>query len=213
MRPVAYFYKSKRKNVNSAKMVYRVLSVVDSLKKELSLGFVQLEVSGKNWSYELKVSKRYAYSEDLAGKLALANDLKASDYLQLHSDYGKTMASFANAFIEEEGLQYQIQLIANPGLKIFADSAYSLGDGAAIAAITGINTVSDFKLMDAALGGSNPQLVYQTILPVTNENEIELVHTALFAVLRWREENNLMALQTGAQRDSIGGAVWIGQEW
>jgi len=31
-------------------------------------------------------------------------------------------------------------------------------------------------------------------------------------VLRWREENNVMSSVTGAERDSIGGAVWIGQE-
>jgi len=35
---------------------------------------------------------------------------------------------------------------------------------------------------------------------------------ALIGVLRWREEKNVLASVTGARRDSIGGAVWIGQE-
>jgi len=35
---------------------------------------------------------------------------------------------------------------------------------------------------------------------------------ALLGVLRWREENTVMASVTGASRNSIGGAVWIGQE-
>jgi len=35
---------------------------------------------------------------------------------------------------------------------------------------------------------------------------------ALLGVLRWREENTVLSSVTGAVRDSIGGAVWIGQE-
>ena len=40
----------------------------------------------------------------------------------------------------------------------------------------------------------------------------EALVMALIGVLRWREENNVYASVTGASRDSIGGAVWIGQE-
>lgn len=40
----------------------------------------------------------------------------------------------------------------------------------------------------------------------------EALVMALIGVLRWREENNVLASVTGASRDSIGGAVWIGQE-
>ena len=40
----------------------------------------------------------------------------------------------------------------------------------------------------------------------------EALIMALLGVLRWREENTVMASVTGASRSSIGGAVWIGQE-
>ena len=40
----------------------------------------------------------------------------------------------------------------------------------------------------------------------------EALIMALLGVLRWREENTVLASVTGALRSSIGGAVWIGQE-
>ena len=35
---------------------------------------------------------------------------------------------------------------------------------------------------------------------------------ALIGVLRWREEENVMSSVTGAARNSVGGALWMGQE-
>lgn len=40
----------------------------------------------------------------------------------------------------------------------------------------------------------------------------EALIMGLIAVLRWRQEYNVLSSVTGAERESIGGAVWIGQE-
>ncbi|GAB4092702.1 anhydro-N-acetylmuramic acid kinase [Flaviaesturariibacter terrae] len=40
----------------------------------------------------------------------------------------------------------------------------------------------------------------------------EALVMALLGVLRWREENTSLASVTGARKDSIGGAIWLGQE-
>jgi anhydro-N-acetylmuramic acid kinase len=50
---------------------------------------------------------------------------------------------------------------------------------------------------------------------VPDENLIkykEALIMGLIGVLRWRQEYNVLSSVTGAERDSIGGAVWIGQE-
>lgn len=37
----------------------------------------------------------------------------------------------------------------------------------------------------------------------------EAIAMALIGVLRWREENNVLSSVTGAQQDSVGGALWV----
>jgi anhydro-N-acetylmuramic acid kinase len=43
-------------------------------------------------------------------------------------------------------------------------------------------------------------------------NYKEALIMALIGVLRWRQEYNILSSVTGAARDSIGGALWTGQE-
>ncbi len=43
-------------------------------------------------------------------------------------------------------------------------------------------------------------------------NYKEAIVMALIGVLRWREEYNVLSSVTGAERDSVGGAFWMGQE-
>ncbi len=40
----------------------------------------------------------------------------------------------------------------------------------------------------------------------------EALIMALIGVLRWREKTNVLASVTGATHDSVGGAMWMGQE-
>jgi anhydro-N-acetylmuramic acid kinase len=57
------------------------------------------------------------------------------------------------------------------------------------------------------------QLRIEVVLP--DEKLIqykEAMIMAFMGVLRWRQEYNVLSSVTGASRDSIGGALWIGQE-
>lgn len=81
-----------------------------------------------------------------------------------------------------------------------------------------------FKLLITGGGAFNnflierikENLTYLNIEVIIPGNNIvqykEALIMALLGVLRWREENTVIASVTGASRSSIGGAVWIGQE-
>ena len=57
------------------------------------------------------------------------------------------------------------------------------------------------------------ELQIEVVIPDANlVNFKEALIMAFIGVLRWRQENNVLSSVTGAARDSIGGALWTGQE-
>jgi len=91
------------------------------------------------------------------------------------------------------------------------------------------NLLTDFKFPHAGLrllatgGGAHNIFLIERLKKILQSLQIELIIPearlidykealviALIGVLRWREENNVLASVTGAKRSSIGGAVWMG---
>ena len=129
----------------------------------LDVAFVELDDSGGVWNYVVKAAKCVEYSGDWLKWLQQAKTLGAYAYLQLHSAFGKYIGEQVNLFIHENQLHHQVQLIASHGHTVFHAPGQGftaqLGDGAAIAATTGINVVSDLRAMDVALGGQGAPIV------------------------------------------------------
>jgi anhydro-N-acetylmuramic acid kinase len=129
----------------------------------LDIAFVEFHEQAGTWSYEVKATECYAYSPEWVERLKMATTLNALDYQLLHTAYGHYTGQLVNAFIEEYSLDYQVQLIASHGHTTFhvpgQHMTAQLGDGAAIAAATGINVVSDLRAMDVALGGNGAPIV------------------------------------------------------
>lgn len=129
----------------------------------LDIAYTELEETGGKWSYEIKAASCVEYSDDWMNKLKTAIKLSAYDYLLLHCEYGKFIAEKVNDFIEKNALHHKVQLIASHGHTVFHAPKYGmtaqLGEGATIAALTGINVVSDLRIMDVALGGEGAPIV------------------------------------------------------
>jgi anhydro-N-acetylmuramic acid kinase len=128
----------------------------------LDIAFVELLHQSGNWSFEIIVADCYAYSAEWKEKLQNATALNALDYQLLHAAYGHYIGKEVNRFIEENNLHYKASLVASHGHTTFhlpPRMTAQLGDGAAIAAETGLPVVSDLRALDVAFGGQGAPIV------------------------------------------------------
>ena len=113
------------------------------------------------WKYRIVKAESTGYPEDLCRALASAQNMTALEYARLHSDYGLFLGEQVKAFIARHGLK--VDLIASHGQTVFHQPSVrftgQIGSGAGIAAVTGIDTVCDFRTTDVALGGQGAPLV------------------------------------------------------
>ncbi|MDQ6815674.1 MAG: anhydro-N-acetylmuramic acid kinase, partial [Bacteroidota bacterium] len=138
-------------------MLYRVIGVMSGSSLDgLDIVFVEFEETARKWSYEIKAATCEPYSAHWYQQLRDATSISTSDYFSLHSSYGHYIGEQVNAFITEFNLHHQVQLISSHGHTTFHAPAKGisaqLGNGAAIAAITEINVVTDLRAMDVAFG-------------------------------------------------------------
>jgi anhydro-N-acetylmuramic acid kinase len=145
-------------------MIYRVMGLMSGSSLDgLDIAFVEFHENSGTWQYEIKAAECYPYTEEWVKKLKGAISLNALDYQLLHTEYGHYIGEQVNQFINAHQLQYKVQLIASHGHTTFhvpsKKMTGQLGDGAAIAAVTGINVVSDLRAMDMALGGQGAPIV------------------------------------------------------
>jgi anhydro-N-acetylmuramic acid kinase len=145
-------------------MVYRAIGLMSGSSLDgLDIAFVEFQEQAGKWSYEIKASACYPYSNLWSSRLESVGWIEAEKYMILHAEYGQYIGEQVNKFINENGLQYQVGLIAShghtafhiPSLKMTAQ----LGDGAAIAAITQLPVVSDLRALDIAFGGQGAPIV------------------------------------------------------
>jgi anhydro-N-acetylmuramic acid kinase len=145
-------------------MVYRIIGLMSGSSLDgLDIVFAELEENRGEWKYDIKAADCYAYDDAWKEKLRNAKNLTAHDYFLLHAAYGKYLAEQVNAFIEENNLHHQVQLIVSHGHTVFHEPSSGFttqaGCGATLAALTGINVVSDLRSIDVALGGQGAPIV------------------------------------------------------
>jgi anhydro-N-acetylmuramic acid kinase len=145
-------------------MYYNVIGLMSGSSLDgLDIAFVHFEETAGKWTFEIQESGCIPYSTEWKKQLSNPGELSAKDYLLLHTQYGHYLGTCVNEFLEEKNLAYRVQLIASHGHTAFhfpsERMTAQLGDGAAIAAVTGIRTITDFRSVDIALGGQGAPIV------------------------------------------------------
>jgi anhydro-N-acetylmuramic acid kinase len=145
-------------------MVYNAIGLMSGSSLDgLDIVYAQLEEIRGKWTFDIKHASCIPYSGEWCGRLQHTSTLPVSEFLKLHTAYGRYLGNSVNKFIEHHDLQHKVHFIASHGHTIFhepqAHTTIQIGDGATIAAITGLPVISDLRSLDVALGGQGAPIV------------------------------------------------------
>ena len=145
-------------------MVYKVIGLMSGSSLDgLDIVLAEITEDRGSWSFEIMAADCYPYDGVWKDRLQGATSLNAMDYALLHTDYGHYLGQQVVRFIENNNLHYKAGFIASHGHTTFhlpgRRMTAQLGDGAAIAAETGMTVISDLRALDVAFGGQGAPIV------------------------------------------------------
>lgn len=203
-------------------MIYRAIGLMSGSSLDgLDIAYVHLHENAGKWNFDIVEADCYPYAPAWKDKLRSFTGLNALNYQLLHTEYGHYLGEQVNTFINKHQLHYKVQLISSHGHTSFHSPQYKmtaqLGDGAAIAAETGIPVVSDLRALDVALGGQGAPIVpigdkllfgdYDYCLNLGGIANISARHGELYIAFDVCPANrvlNMLAGKTGKEFDEDG---------
>ena len=115
----------------------------------------------QTWHYEIIKALTVPYSHKWVAKLSTASELNALDFAFLNNDFGKFIGKQVAEFCAD--LPQKPDLVSSHGHTVFHQPQNKLtvqiGNGASIAAYSGLPTACDFRTIDVALKGQGAPLV------------------------------------------------------
>jgi anhydro-N-acetylmuramic acid kinase len=117
--------------------------------------------TGQNWSYSVTSAITVPYTNSWKQKLIAAENCGGLDLLLLHKEYGDFLGVITRKFLQDQAVKPDF--ISSHGHTIFHQPekrlTFQMGDGACIAAQTGVSTICDFRNLDVVAGGQGAPLV------------------------------------------------------
>jgi len=135
---------------------YKVIGLMSGSSLDgLDIAYCNFEVIDGDITWKLLEKETLKFDPKWIARLAHLPTQSARVLAQTHAYFGRYMAELVNNFIKKNKITPN--LIASHGHTIFHEPeryfTTQIGDGAALAALTGITTVCDFRTQDIALAG------------------------------------------------------------
>jgi anhydro-N-acetylmuramic acid kinase len=135
---------------------YKALGLMSGSSLDgLDLAFCEFSINNDQLDWNFLIGETLPFSEMWQARLAHLPVQNAQVYAKSHIYLGYYFGELCNTFLKKH--KVQPDFIASHGHTIFHDPErrYSaqIGDGAAIAATTGIQTIDNFRTQDIALNG------------------------------------------------------------
>ncbi len=142
---------------------YKVIGLMSGTSLDgLDICLCHFTFEGGKWMYRIEKAKTISYTPVWKNKLAKAHKLSAENLCALDAEFGKFIGQQVLKFIKTNKAG-KVDLISSHGHTVFHQPqkgfTLQIGSGAAIAAVTQIKTVCDFRSGDVALGGQGAPLV------------------------------------------------------
>ncbi|RYE19406.1 MAG: anhydro-N-acetylmuramic acid kinase [Sphingobacteriales bacterium] len=145
-------------------MVYNVIGLMSGSSLDgLDIVFTALDETRGQWKFDIVEAECIEYDQEMRDALCNAPNMPLADFLKLDTQYGRYLGEQINKFIDKHRLYHKVHFVASHGHTVFHDPASQttkqIGDGASIAALTGLPVISDLRNMDIALGGQGAPIV------------------------------------------------------
>jgi anhydro-N-acetylmuramic acid kinase len=145
-------------------MVYKVIGLMSGSSLDgLDIIYTHLEEVRGQWKFDIQEAECIPYTAEWVNDLARANEKSVPDFLKLNTAYGRYLGEKINEFINRHSIDHKVHFVASHGHTVFHEPANNttsqIGDGATIAAVTGLPVISDLRSLDVALGGQGAPIV------------------------------------------------------
>jgi len=145
------------------KKKYNIIGLMSGTSLDgLDIAYCAFNFKRGVWTYKIEKAQTISYNANWKNKLGNAHKVNAEKLCALDAEFGSFIGKQVLAFCRKNKIKH-IDLISSHGHTVFhqPEKGFTLqiGSGAAIAAISGIKTICDFRSGDVALGGQGAPLV------------------------------------------------------